>query len=122
MMEKFASAELKLNQSINKGDRESLLSLFGVSERFKPMEILSSAEEGSKVKVVLEGLGEADLELGQDMEKGQKKTIMTLFWYSERSKPFEIMNSAVAGANVTFNMWKIQKKNNVPDRKKRERK
>jgi hypothetical protein len=122
MMEKFASAELKLHRGVNKGDKGSLLSLFGVSERFKPMEILTGAEEGSKIKVILEGLGEADLKLGQDMEKGQKKTIMTLFAYDERSKPIDITKAAEAGANVTVNMWKIQTGNNVPERKKRERK
>ena len=65
-----------------------------------------NADEGASIKVVLEGLGEADLKLGNDMEKAQKKTIMTLFWYSEKSKPIEIMRDAEAGESVTVNFWK----------------
>ena len=105
-MEKFASIELRLNKSVRKGDRESLLSLFSSAERFKHMEVLTNADEGTNIKVVLEGLGEADLKLGDDMEKGQKKTIMTLFWYSERSKPIEMKRNAESGENVTVNLWK----------------
>ncbi len=105
-MEKFASIELRLNKSLKKGDKESLLSLFSAAERFKHMEVLTNTDEGVSVKVIIEGLGEADLQLGNDMEKGQQKTIMTLFWYSERSKPIEIKRNAKAGEIVTINMWK----------------
>jgi len=105
-MEKFASIELRLSKSVKKEDRESLLSLFSSAERFKHMEVLMNADEGASIKVVLEGLGEADLKLGNDMEKAQKKTIMTLFWYSEKSKPIEIMRDAEAGESVTVNFWK----------------
>lgn len=104
-MGKFAAIELKLGKSIKQGDQESLLSLFSATERFKPMEILLNVDEDTNVKVVLEGLGEADLKLGADMEKGQKKTIMTLFWYSERSKPIEIKKDAEEGENVTLTIW-----------------
>ena len=104
-MEKFANVELRLNKSVMKGDKESLLSLFGVAERFKRMEVLTSADVGASIKVSLEGLGEADLTLGDDMEKGQQKTIMTLFWYSERSKPIEVKRNTRAGENLTVNMW-----------------
>ena len=105
-MEKFASIELRLNKSVKKGDRESLLSLFSSAERFKHMEVLANADEGANIKVVLEGLGEADLKLGDDMEKGQQKTIMTLFWYSERSKPIEMKKNAEAGERIILHMWK----------------
>jgi len=104
-MEKFAYVELKLNKSVTKGDKESLLSLFSVAERFRRMEVLASADEGASIKVSLEGFGEADLALGDDMEKGQQKTIMTLFWYSERSKPIEVKRSAKASESLTVNMW-----------------
>ena len=105
-MEKFASIELRLNKSVKKGDKESLLSLFNSAERFKHMEVLMNADEGASIKVLLEGLGEIDLKLGDDMEKGQKKTVMTLFWYSERSKPIEMKRNAEVGENVTVSLWR----------------
>ena len=103
-MELFAEVKLKLNKNVKKGDKESLLSLFGVEERYKRMEVLTNADEDTVVKVVLEGLGSIDLKLGNDMEKGQQKTIMTLFWYSERSKPIEIEEDARAGNKVSTSM------------------
>ena len=104
-MEKFAAIELKLGKSIRKGTKESLLSLFSAAERFKHMGVLLDADEDTSMKVVLEGFGEADLKLGADMEKGQKKTIMTLFWFSERSKPIEIKQDAKEGENVMLTIW-----------------
>jgi hypothetical protein len=106
-MEKFGSVELKLNKNVKKGDRESLLSLFSADDRFKPIEVLTDAEEDSSVKVTLEGLGEADLKLGADMEKGRKKTIMTLFWFVERSKLMEMQRDAAAGESIVMNIQKI---------------
>ena len=105
-MEKFASIELRLNKTVKKGDKESLLSIFNAAERFKHMEVLTNADEGTNIKVVLEELGEADLRLGDDMEKGQKKTIMTLFWYSERSKPIEMKKDIEVKKSVTLTLWK----------------
>jgi hypothetical protein len=107
MMEKFGSVELKLNKNVKKGDRESLLSLFSADDRFKPIEVLTDAEEDSSVKVTLEGLGEADLKVGADMEKGRKKTIMTLFWFVERSKLMEMQRDAAAGESIVMNIQKI---------------
>ena len=104
-MEKFSNIELKLNKDIHKGDKESLLSLFSVADRFKRMEVLKDAEENEILKVVLEGFGETDLKLGADMEKGREKTIMTLFWFSERSKLIEMKKEAKAGETITINMW-----------------
>jgi len=106
-MEKFANTVLILGKSVKKGDKESLLSLFDVPERFKRMEVLTNADEGASIKVVLEGLGEADLKLGDDMEKGQQKTIMTLFWYSERIKTFEIKRGVKAGDSVDIKMFVV---------------
>jgi hypothetical protein len=106
-MELFATNELALNKSIKKGDRESLLSLFSASDRFKPARVLVDAEEDTSVRVSLENLGEIDLKLGDDMEKGQKKTIMTLFWFSERSKPITIMKDAQAGDPIKINIYKL---------------
>ena len=103
-MEKFASIELKLNKSVKEGDKESLLSLFSAQDRFRRMEVLTSADEDADSKVVLEGLGETDLKLGNDIEKGQQKTIMTLFWYSERSKPIKVKRNAEAGEKITVNL------------------
>ncbi len=104
-MEKFASIDLILNKSVKQGDRESLLSLFSVKDRFKHMEILKEADEGAIVKVVLRGLGETELKLGEDIENGQKKTIMTLFWFSERSKPIEMRRDAAKGEQITLDLW-----------------
>lgn len=106
-MAKFAEIELRLNKSVKKGDKESLLSLFSAAERFKHMEVLTNADEDASIKVVLEGLGEADLKLGDDMEKGQQKTIMTLFWYSERIKTFEIKRGVKAGDSVAIKMFVV---------------
>ena len=105
-MEKFAAIRLKLGKSIKKGDKESLLSLFNATERFEPMEIFLDADEDTNMKVVLEGLAETDLKLGADMEKGQKKTIMTLFWFSERSKPIEMNREAKEGECITLSFFK----------------
>jgi hypothetical protein len=101
-MENFGSVQLQLNKNVKKGDKENLLSLFDADDRFKPMEISTDAEEDTVVKVILEGLGEIELKLGADMEKGSKKTIMTLFWFAERSKNFEMKRNAEAGENVTL--------------------
>jgi hypothetical protein len=106
-MDKFASIELKLKKSVKKGEKGTLLTLFGANERFKHLEVLLDAEEGTNLKVVLEGLGEASLQLGDDMDKGQKKTIMTLFWFSDKSKPIEVKRDAEAGDSIAINIWKI---------------
>jgi hypothetical protein len=106
-MEDFGITELKLNKTVKKGDKESLLSLFDVDDRFKPIEVLVNAVEESPVKVMLEGLGEAELLLGADMDKGQKKTIMTLFWFNERNKPIEMTRNAEAGEHVTMHLLKV---------------
>ncbi len=88
------------------GDKENLLSLFDADARFEPIEVLIDAEEDSQVKVILEDLGECELKLGADMLKGRKKTIMTLFWFSERSKPIEMQRNAEAGENIVLDILK----------------
>jgi hypothetical protein len=105
-MDKFAKIELKLKKSVTKGEKNTLLTLFSANERFKHMEVLIDAEEGTKLKVVLESLGEAEFLLGDDMDKGQKKTVMTLFWFSEKSKPIEMLRNAEPGEGITINIWK----------------
>jgi|PlaIllAssembly_1097288.scaffolds.fasta_scaffold149196_2 hypothetical protein len=105
-MEKFTSIELKLNKDVKKGNKESLLSLFSFEERIKRMEVLIDLDEGQLVKVILEGLGETELKLGNDMEKGDSKTIMTLFWIPEKSTLFEMRRDAKAGENIVVNMLK----------------
>jgi hypothetical protein len=105
-MEKFGSVELKLNKGVKKGDKETLLSLFDADDRFEPIEVLIEAEEDTTLKVVLEGLGEANLKLGADVPKGRKKTIMTLFWFVERSKPIEMMKDAEPGEIVVLSIYK----------------
>jgi hypothetical protein len=99
-MKKFANSELILDKSVKKEDKKSLLMLFSAQERYKPIAVLANAEEDAIVKVILEGLGEIDLKLGADMEKGQKKTIMTLFWFFEREKSFEMKRDAEAGESI----------------------
>jgi hypothetical protein len=106
-MEKFGNAELRLNKNVAKGSQESLLTLFDADDRFKPIEVLVNADEETSVNVVLEGLGEANLKLGADMEKGRKKTIMTLFWFVERSKPIEMQRDASQGDSVVINMYLV---------------
>ena len=106
-MDKFTSVEMKLCKDVKKGENESLISLFSFQDRIKRMEILIDLDEEEKVKVVLEGLGETELKLGNDMEKGDKKTIMTLFWMPEKSAPIEMKRDAKAGENILINMWKV---------------
>jgi hypothetical protein len=105
-MDKFTSAEFTLNKNVKKGDKESLISLFSFEERIKRMKVLLDLDEGELVKVVVEGLGEVDLKLGNDMEKGDRKTIMTLFWMPEKSTAFEMLKDAKAGEKVTINMYR----------------
>ena len=104
-MEKFGNVELRLNKNVTKGSQESLLTLFDADDRFKPIEVLVNAVEESGVNVVLEGLGKASLKLGADMEKGKKKTIMTLFWFVERSKLIEMERDAAQGDPVVINIY-----------------
>jgi len=104
-MEKFTSIELTLNKLIKKGARESLLTLFSFEDRLKRMEVLKNLDEGERVKVVLKGLGETELVLGNDMEKGDRKTLMTLFWFPEKSKPIEMTRDADAGERILIEMW-----------------
>ena len=105
-MELFMTNKLILKIDVKKGDNENLLALFSAAERFKPAQVLIDARENETVKVSLEELGGIDLKLGDDMEKGQKKTIMTLFWFEERSKPITIMKDARAGDTVVINVYK----------------
>jgi hypothetical protein len=105
-MEKFAGIELKLTKNVKKGDKESLTSLFNFMDRTRRMEVLLDMEEGDTVKAVLEGLGESDLLLGNFMEKGMKKTIMTLFWLPEKTKLFEMKKDAAAGEMIKITFWK----------------
>ena len=106
-MELFMTNKLKLKIDVKKGDQENLLALFSAGERFKPAQIHIDARENETVKVSLEELGDIDLKLGDDMEKGQKKTIMTLFWFEERSKPITIMKEARAEDTVVVNVYKL---------------
>jgi hypothetical protein len=105
-MEKFTEIKLNLSKDVKKGDSESLLSLFSFEDRLKRMEVLTEMEEGESVNVVLEGLGETNLKLGNDMELGEKKTIMTLFWLPEKSQSIEMQRDGAKGEEVVINMWK----------------
>lgn len=104
-MENFTSCTLKLGKDIKKGNKESLQTLFRSAERYQRMEVLKDADEDTSIKVVLEGLGEIDLKLGNDMEKGKQKTIMTLFWFEERAKPIVMNKDAKAGESVAIDMF-----------------
>ena len=106
-MELFMTNKLKLKIDVKKGDKENLLALFSAAERFHPAQVLLDAQENETVRVSLEELGDIDLKLGDDMEKGQKKTIMTLFWFEERSKPITIEKDTQAGDTVIVNVYKL---------------
>jgi hypothetical protein len=82
-----------------------LLSLFSVLDRFKRMEVLKNAAENTPVKVVMEGLGQAELKLGDTMEQGIRRTIMTLFWFEERSKLMEMQRDASKGEVITLSLF-----------------
>jgi hypothetical protein len=103
-MVKFARVKMILGKDVKKGDHESLQTLFHSMERYRPITLLASAVEDAELRVVLQGLGVADLKLGDDMQKGQVKTIMTLFWYAERAKPIEIKHKAKAGKIIEIDM------------------
>jgi len=93
-MARFASVKLILGKDVNRGDQESLQTLFHSEERYHRILLLASAAEDTNVRVVLGGLGAADLKLGDDMEKGQAKTIMTHFWFEERARLIEMKRKA----------------------------
>jgi hypothetical protein len=100
----FASVRMILSKDVKKGDQESLQSLFNSEERYRPITVLANAEENDILNVHLGGLGSAELKLGDDMEKREVKTIMTLFWYAERAKPIEMKRKAKAGSLVDIEM------------------
>ena len=104
-MGSFGSVRLTLGKDVNKGDQESLQSLFHAMERFRPIVVEASAPEDANIRVGLGGLGGIDLKLGDDMEKGQQKTVMTLFWFEERAKPIQMKRDAKAGESVQINMF-----------------
>ena len=103
-MKKFAETTLLLDKDVKKGDKESLLSLFSVLDRFKRMKILSKADENTPVKVVLDDLGQIELKLGDDIEQGMQRTVMTLFWFEERSKLMEMQRDASKGEVIPLNL------------------
>jgi len=103
-MIKFTTVYCILGKDVNKGDKESLQTLFHSAERYRRMTLMASADEDTAVRVALKGLGAIDLKLGDDMEKGQKKTIMTLFWFEERAKLIEIKRKVKAGKVITIEM------------------
>jgi hypothetical protein len=103
-MLKFSSVKLILGKDVDRGDQESLQTLFHSVERYRPMVVMANAEEGTNIRVTLQGLGTTDLKLGDDMERGQIKTIMTLFWFEERARLIEIKRKAKAGKRVTISM------------------
>jgi hypothetical protein len=103
-MVRFASVKLILGKDVDKGDQESLQTLFHSEERYRRIALMVSAAEDESVRVVLGGLGAAELKLGDDMEKGQVKTIMTLFWFEERAKLIEMKRKAKKGMSVTIDM------------------
>ena len=103
-MVKFASVEMILGKNVKKGDQESLQTLFHSAERYRRIPVLANADEETNVRVVLGGLGALDLKLGDDMEKGQLKTIMTLFWFEERAKTIEMKKNAKAGQTVIIDI------------------
>lgn len=103
-MIKFTSAKLRLGKDVNKGDKESLQTLFHSAERYRRMTLMASADEDTAVRVALKGLGAIDLKLGDDMERGQVKTVMTLFWFEERAKLIEMKRKARAGKSITIDM------------------
>ena len=95
---------MKLGKDVKKGDQESLQTLFHSEERYRPIMLLASGAEDDNLRVTMKGLGSADLKLGDDMKKGQVKTIMTLFWFAERAKPIEMKRKAKTGKVVTVDM------------------
>src|SRR5512136_1059216 len=104
MIKKFATVRMILGKDIKKSDKESLQTLFRSEERYRPITVLASAEENDVLKVKMGGLGTTELKLGDDMEKRDVKTIMTLFWFAERSKPIEMKHKAKAGDIVQIEM------------------
>jgi hypothetical protein len=105
-MEKFAGIEMKLAKNVKKGTSENLLSLFSFKDRITPMDVLLDIDEPGMVTVEVVGFGEVDLALGNDMEKGMNKTIMTLFWHDQKSKDFKMEKDGAAGEKVLVNLWK----------------
>jgi hypothetical protein len=103
-MIKFARVKMILGKDVKKGDQESLQTLFHSVERYRPITLLASGAEDDNLRVTIKGLGTADLKLGDDMKRGQVKTIMTLFWFAERAKLIEMKHKAKAGKTLTIDM------------------
>ena len=55
----------------------------------------------------MEAIGEADLKLGADMQKGWENSLMTLFWFVEMSKPKKMQRDAAQAQTVVTNMVKL---------------
>ena len=98
----FSKLDLKIKKSVAAGSSESLLSLFDAQERFKKSVIQCAACEGALINLQIGDLGELNLKIGADMTEGSRKNIMTLFWYEEKVKTFELKNNLDRGKVVTL--------------------
>lgn len=92
--------EVKLN---TKKDSEILKGLKAVNSVFN-LEAIINKEDGSKVQIhnFANGVAEVTLNLTDDELKGLDKSKLVVFYYNEKDKTFEAMETKVNGNAVTF--------------------
>lgn len=97
---KVATVELKVARAVRKGDAVSLMSLFDSSQRFERFPLEADLEEEQVVTVRVGSIGEWALPVGADMVAGHHKTLMTMFWYRERTATLPSACDVEAGQTV----------------------
>ena len=103
---KVATLNLRLSKSVHTGEQECLMTLFDSTSRFRYFELRESLLEGDRVTLLIGPIGSVTLRVGSDMNTGQKKTLMTSFWYAERIQPFEIRRDFAVGDELTIEISK----------------
>lgn len=103
---KVASVSLKVGKAIAKGAPVSLMVLFGSSERFERFVLDADLQENEKVSLQVGDVGSLQLPVGNDMAAGQKKTLMTMFWYPERTQLMDAQRDVAAGEELTVEIQK----------------
>lgn len=103
---RVATLNLRLAKAVRTGEQACLMTLFDSAARFRYFELREPLLEGERVTLVIGPLGSVTLPVGSDMNTGQKKTLMTSFWYSERIQPFEVRRDMAVGDELTIEMSK----------------
>lgn len=96
----LAKMNLKVGRDFEAGSSISLMSLFNSHERFKTFQLQADVLEDQLVQLHLGSVGRLDVPVGNDMKAGQKKTLMTLFWYPARTQSIIALTGLMAGDSL----------------------